>query len=329
MSSTALKKSLTDAYMAFREEFHGERFGTVSDDEVNVPLDREEYDAIELRTSLKSSEHKHRDQEAINLAAAPIWLGLVKPIERKLESIENDLTAFSRKLDQGDSFGLSRKEEQEVLMSRSRQITNAFKAAKMEVTSLNNYTDMKPQEAYMRKNIMSLLVLKLQDQMNRLSKLQFLHQEKLTVKKKATKYAVPIALDIGDQYLINQDVDEDDEDDEMISRYDIGFTQEQQSKIELERIQIEQREQQINEIAEQVEELAVMFNDVAQLIHNQGTLLDRIDYNIDNADHSITKAQSELRSAVKKERGFSKCLCCLLLSVLISGTTVSVLVGKK
>lgn len=121
---------------------------------------------------------------------------------------------------------------------------------------------------------------------------------------------------------------EEDDDDDMGS-VDIGFTDQQQARVQTNRIRIAQREQEIREIAEQVEQLGEMFSDIANMVNLQGSLLDRIDYNLENADHSIAQGNDEIKQVLKGERGFSKCLCLLLVLICIWGIVVVIVVMTR
>lgn len=123
--------------------------------------------------------------------------------------------------------------------------------------------------------------------------------------------------------------DDDDEDSNSVVMYDIGFNQQQLDRSADNRFRITQRMEEIKDIGRQVEELNDMFMDIAQMVQEQGCLIDRIDHNIESADHNIDHGKKNLVEVAKSEGGFSKCLCFLLISLIIVGGIIVAVVAIR
>lgn len=141
------------------------------------------------------------------------------------------------------------------------------------------------------------------------------------------KAPAPSLIDLGNEKPVGLDGDE--EDDEDVASYDIGFNEQQQARAEDNRLRINQRMQEIRDIAQQVADIGEMFNDIANLISEQGSLLDRIDYNIESTEVSIVEGQKNLTEVAQGTKGFSKRLCLLLILILIFSVVVIIVIMTK
>lgn len=96
------------------------------------------------------------------------------------------------------------------------------------------------------------------------------------------------------------------------------MTQQQLLLFEEENTKIaENREQEVTKIVKSIVDLHDIFKDLAHMVQEQGTVLDRIDYNIEVTQTKVAEGYKQLQKAEMYQRKNRKVYCILVLSAVI------------
>lgn len=293
---------------------------------------KHEFDEPLIQAPENGSEMATFGNEAARVRLAnvtvPQWLRRIKPLESALENINLEMGEL-KKLHGKKLHNLSFQTQQEdaLVNSQTNKITRLIRDAKDEIKRLGTEEKLSTQSKHMRDNIQKALATRLQSIGDHFKREQLRYQSELRATVEPKKAPAPSLIDLGNEKPVGLDGDE--EDDEDVASYDIGFNEQQQARAEDNRLRINQRMQEIRDIAQQVADIGEMFNDIANLISEQGSLLDRIDYNIESTEVSIVEGQKNLTEVAQGTKGFSKRLCLLLILILIFSVVVIIVIMTK
>ncbi|KAL2345455.1 hypothetical protein Fmac_006740 [Flemingia macrophylla] len=97
---------------------------------------------------------------------------------------------------------------------------------------------------------------------------------------------------------------------------DVGFSEEQMSKLKKSEQFSKEREREIEQVAKSVHELAQIMKDLSVLVIDQGTIVDRIDYNIQSAATSVEEGLKQLQKAERTQKKGGMVMCATSLVIM-------------
>ncbi|XP_027350952.1 syntaxin-43-like isoform X5 [Abrus precatorius] len=97
---------------------------------------------------------------------------------------------------------------------------------------------------------------------------------------------------------------------------DVGFSEEQMTKLKKSEQFSEEREREIEQVAKSVHELAQIMKDLSVLVIDQGTIVDRIDYNIQSVATSVEEGFKQLQKAERTQKKGGMVMCATVLVIM-------------
>ncbi|TKY61744.1 Syntaxin-43 protein [Spatholobus suberectus] len=97
---------------------------------------------------------------------------------------------------------------------------------------------------------------------------------------------------------------------------DVGFGEEQMTKLKKSEQFSEEREREIEQVAKSVHELAQIMKDLSVLVIDQGTIVDRIDYNIQSVATNVEEGFKQLQKAERTQKKGGMVMCATVLVIM-------------
>ncbi|CAA6667794.1 unnamed protein product [Spirodela intermedia] len=248
---------------------------------------------------------------AVTVGLPPAWVDISEEISANTQRIRSKMSELFKAHSQAlmPSFGDGR-EHQHAVEVLTQEITDLLKISEKRLQKLS--ASGSSEDSNVKKNVQRSLATDLQKLSMELRKKQSAYLKRLRQQKED-------GLDL--EMNLNGSRSEQEYDDFD----DIGFSDQNVSKLKKREAFTREREREIEQVVESVNDLAQIMKDLSVLVIDQGTIVDRIDYNIQNVSSSVEEGFKQLEKDSEKG-GMVMCatvlviLCFVMLVLLILKT---------
>ncbi|XP_027350949.1 syntaxin-43-like isoform X2 [Abrus precatorius] len=244
-------------------------------------------------------------RDAFTVGLPPSWVDdseeIATTIQRARVKISELTKAHAKAL--MPSFG-DGKEDQRHIETLTQEITSLLRKSEMRLKRFSA-AGGSSEDSNVRKNVQRSLATDLQNLSMDLRRKQSAYLKRLQQQKEGYD-GVDLEMNFnGSKYGSHNDGFDD-----------VGFSEEQMTKLKKSEQFSEEREREIEQVAKSVHELAQIMKDLSVLVIDQGTIVDRIDYNIQSVATSVEEGFKQLQKAERTQKKGGMVMCATVLVIM-------------